>query len=52
MYCVNLAETSHTHKSIIKKNRLYDTGMRLGFGKNSGKFYVAIDCNPIKHRRF
>ena len=20
--------------------------MRLGFGKNSGKFYVAIDSNP------
>ena len=22
------------------------SGMRLGFGKNSGKFYVAIDSNP------
>ena len=22
------------------------TGMRLGFGKNSGKFYSAIDSNP------
>ena len=21
--------------------------MRLGFGKNSGKFYVAIDSKPI-----
>ena len=21
-------------------------GMRFGFGKNSGKFYVAIDSNP------
>ena len=20
--------------------------MRLGFGKNSGKFYIAIDSNP------
>ena len=28
------------------------SGMRLGFGKNSGKFYVAIDSNPIQHRRF
>ena len=28
------------------------TGMRLGFGKNSGKFYVAIDSNHIQHRRF
>ena len=28
------------------------TGMRLGLGKNSGKFYVAIDSNPIQHRRF
>ena len=26
--------------------------MRLGFGKNSGKFDVAIDSNPIQHRRF
>ena len=24
--------------------------MRLGFGKNSGKFYVAIDSNPIQQR--
>ena len=23
------------------------SGMRLGFGKNSRKFYVAIDSNPI-----
>ena len=22
------------------------SGMRLGFGKNYGKFYVAIDSNP------
>ena len=22
--------------------------MRLGFDKNSGKFYVAIDSNPIR----
>ena len=29
----------------------YYTGMRLGFGKNSGKFYVAIDSNPIQQRR-
>ena len=28
------------------------TGMRLGFDKNSGKFYVAIDSNPIQHHRF
>ena len=28
------------------------TGMRLGFGKNSGKFYVAIDSNHIQHHRF
>ena len=27
------------------------TGMRLGFGKNSGTFYVAIDSSPIQHRR-
>ena len=27
-------------------------GMRLGLGKNSGKFCVAIDSNPIQHRRF
>ena len=25
--------------------------MRLGFGQNSGKFYDAIDSNPIQHRR-
>ena len=25
--------------------------MRLGFGKNSGKFYVAIDSNAIQHCR-
>ena len=25
------------------------SGMRLGFGKNPGKFYVAIDSNPIQH---
>ena len=25
------------------------SGMRLGFGKNSGKFYVAIDSSPIQH---
>ena len=24
------------------------SGMRLDFGKNSGKFYVAIDSNPIQ----
>ena len=23
--------------------------MRLGFGKKSRKFYVAIDSNPIQH---
>ena len=28
------------------------SGMRLGFGTNSGKFYVAIDSNPIQHRWF
>ena len=30
------------------------TGMRLSFGKNSGKLYVriAFDSNPIQHRRF
>ena len=28
------------------------TGMRLGFGQNSGKFYDTIDSNPIQHRRF
>ena len=28
------------------------TGMRIGFGKNSGKFYVAIDSNHIQQRRF
>ena len=28
------------------------TGMRIGFGKNSGKFYVAIDSSPIQHHRF
>ena len=28
------------------------TGMRLGFGKNSGKFYVAIDSSPIQHSQF
>ena len=27
-------------------------GMRLGFGKNSGKFYVAIDSNHIQHHPF
>ena len=27
-------------------------GMRLGFGKNSGKFNVAIDSSPIQHSRF
>ena len=30
----------------------YYAGMRLGFGQNSGKFYDAIDSNPIQHRRF
>ena len=25
--------------------------MRLGFGENSGKFYDAIDSNPILHHR-
>ena len=28
------------------------SGMRSGFGKNSRKFYVAIDSNDIQHRRF
>ena len=28
------------------------SGMRLGFGKNSGKFYVAIDSSPIQHSQF
>ena len=28
------------------------TGMRLGFGKNFGKFYVTIDSNHIQQRRF
>ena len=28
------------------------SGMRLGFGQNSGKFYDTIDSNPIQHRRF
>ena len=31
---------------------LYTTGMRLGFGINSGKVYVAIDSNLIQHCRF
>ena len=30
--------------------RCDNPGMRLGFGKNSGKFYVAIDSNPIQPR--
>ena len=30
----------------------FKSGMRLSFGKNFGKFYVAIDSNPIQHRRF
>ena len=29
-----------------------NSGMRLGFGQNSGKFYDTIDSNPIQHRRF
>ena len=28
------------------------SGMRFGFGKNSAKFYVAIDSNPIQHHWF
>ena len=37
----------------LKKNFIvYLSGMRLGVGKNSEKFYVAIDSNPILHRRF
>ena len=31
---------------------VYNAGMRLGVGKNPGKFYVAIDPHPIQHRRF
>ena len=31
---------------------VYNAGMRLGVGKNSGKFYVAIDPSPIQHCQF
>ena len=27
-------------------------GMKLGFDKKSGKFYIAINGNPIQHRPF
>ena len=36
---------------LIRDHR-YISGMRLDFGKNSGKFYVAIDYSPIQHNRF
>ena len=40
-------------ETLIVLNFLINyTGIRLGFGKNSGKFYVAIDSNPIQHSRF
>ena len=38
--------------NTIQYNTIQYSGMRLGFGKNSGKFYVAIDSNPMRHRRF
>ena len=41
---------SRTRKnhSFKFKHLQANSGMRLGFGKNSGKFYVAIDSNPHK----
>ena len=38
--------------ALKKTLNYYLSGMRLGFGKNSEKFYVVIDSNPIQHRRF
>ena len=43
--------TLETYSHFISNKMGYNTGMRLGFGKNSGKLYVAIDSNPIQHRR-
>ena len=39
-------------KSLSENFLIYFTGMRLGFGKNSGKIHVAIGSNPIQHCRF
>ena len=37
---------SYTSYLSYKTLRYLHSGMRLSFGKNSGKFYVAIDSNP------
>ena len=45
--------TDHYKTSMLILNLTkYYTGMRLGFDKNFGKFYAAIDSNPIQQRRF
>ena len=40
--------TNNNNNFFISDNSPYgyNSGMRLGFGKNSGKFYIAIDSNP------
>ena len=48
----------NTPNSLFSENSHGDrvhpntSGMRLGFGQNSGKFYDATDSNPIQYRRF
>ena len=35
-----------SHRDIVIRDLNTITLHRLGFGKNSGKFYVTIDSNP------
>ena len=43
--------TNFQYIESFRLPQLY-SGLRLGFGKNSGKFYVPFNSNPIQHRWF
>ena len=49
IYNLHRRHYQHLQESDIDVllHKIY-SGMRLGFGKNPGKFYVAIDSNPNK----
>ena len=42
----SLCDSGSTHSVGFQE---YNSGMRLGFGQNSGKYYDAINSNPIQH---
>ena len=47
---IKVAESLRKKDGGLNENMFWKyTDVRFGLGKNSGKFYVAIDSNPIQH---